>query len=78
VFVVGCRAGQLADLMERASVYCCIQAFPDGELAELVLPGHLVGAAHGFGERFAPPQLCNFRFPGHGAFLVRAVFADRS
>ena len=61
VVVVRAHAGDRAELVEGAAVDDPLDALADGELAELVLAGHLVGAAHLVGQlgAYAPAH----RFP---------------
>jgi hypothetical protein len=66
VVVVGADSRDRADLVERAGVDDEVHPLADRELAELVLAGDLVGAAHLLRQFDAQLQLVDLGLPAHG------------
>src|SRR5215471_18799382 len=81
--IVGCDAGNLADLVEATRVRELADALADGEAAAVALPLHSLGAAQLLRESLAPPELLQLRLPalrtsariGHGGGARRTPSA---
>src|SRR5206468_3370737 len=70
--VIGCPAGDLAELVEGARVDQPGDSLADGVASTVVLALDALGSAEPLGELLAPPQLVQLLLPIHAASIRRS------